>query len=101
MRSPLYVSRAVLRELRRTLEYPEIREKNPQLTPVIIDAFVARLMFRGVLIRDVPHVFEYGRDPGDEPYLDLAAAVSADYLVTRDQDLLFLATDHSIEAKQF
>ena len=41
------------------------------------------------------------RDPGDEPYIDLAAAVQADYLVTRDNDLLSLATDHTTEAKQF
>jgi predicted nucleic acid-binding protein len=49
----------------------------------------------------VPHVLDVPRDPDDEPYLDLAAAVEADYLVTRDQDLLSLNTDHSIEAKQF
>src|SRR2546426_446599 len=76
------------------LAYPEIREKNPHVTTEVIDAFLARIMFRGVLNRDVPHVFDFPRDPDDAAYIDLAAAVSADYLVTRDQDLLSLATDH-------
>lgn len=97
----LHISKAVLRELRRILDYPELREKNPHLTREVIDEFLVRLVFRGVLQRDVPHIFTYPRDPEDEPYLDLAAAVQADYLVTRDNDLLALATDHSIEAKQF
>ena len=97
----LYLSKAILRELRRTLEYPEIREKNPHITDELIEDFLGHLAFRGVLVRNVAHVFDYPRDPDDEPYVDLAAAVHADYLVTRDNDLLCLATDHSIEAKQF
>jgi putative PIN family toxin of toxin-antitoxin system len=97
----LHLSRAILRELRRTLAYPEIRQRNPHVTDEVIDSFITRLLFRGVLLRNVPHVVEHPRDPKDEPYLDLAAAVNADFLVTRDNDLLYLTTDHSIEAKQF
>ena len=36
---------------------------------------------------------EYLRDPDDEPVLNLAIHVRADYLVVRDKDLLELATD--------
>lgn len=97
----LHLSRPILRELRRVLSYPEVRQKNPRITDELVDDFLTRLVFRGVLPRDVPHVFDYSRDPGDEPYIDLAAAVQADYLVTRDNDLLSLATDYSAEAKQF
>src|SRR5437763_325787 len=74
----LYLSKAIIREFRRTLTYPEIRRKNPQVTDEVIDTFLARLSFRGVLLRHVPHVFDYARDPNDEPYIDLAAAVNAD-----------------------
>jgi len=49
----------------------------------------------------VPRVQAYSRDPDDEMYLNLAIAAQADFIVTRDNDLLALATDHSIEAKQF
>lgn len=97
----LYISRPILRELRAVLAYPEIREKNLQVTDSVVEEFIKRVVYRGVLVRDVPHVVDLLRDPSDEPYLDLAAAVRADYLVTRDRDLLDLATDHATEAKQF
>ena len=97
----LHVSKPIIRELRAILAYPEIRERNPQLTDDVVTTFVNRLLFRGILSREVPSVFTLSRDPDDAPYVDLAAAVSADYLVTRDRDLLDLATDHSIEAKEF
>jgi len=90
----LYVSRAILRELRTVLDYPEIREKNPAVTDEVVEEFVNRVMYRGVLVRDVPHTVSFPRDPNDEPYLDLIAVARADYLVTRDRDLLDLATSH-------
>jgi uncharacterized protein len=97
----LHISKPIIRELRLALEYPEIRSRNPNLTTEVVDAFITRVAFRGMLYRDVPHVFDLPRDRDDEPYIDLAVAVGADYLVTRDQDLLSLATDYAIEAKQF
>ncbi len=97
----LYLSRPVLRELRAVLAYPEIRAKNPLVTDPIVNEFVVRVAYRGVLVRVVPHVVRFPRDPHDEAYLDLVAAVRADFLVTRDRDLLDLATDHTTEAKEF
>lgn len=95
------VSRQVLRELRAVLEYPSVRKKLPHLDDQRIEAFVERLAFRATLIRNVPHVFNYPRAHQDEPYVDLAAAANATYLVSRDRDLLDLATDHAILAKEF
>jgi putative PIN family toxin of toxin-antitoxin system len=97
----LYLSRQILRELQHVLEYPEIREKNPHVTDAIVAEFVNKIAYRGILVREVPHLVSYSRDPGDEPYLNLAAAVGADYLVSRDRDLLDLATNHATEAKEF
>jgi putative PIN family toxin of toxin-antitoxin system len=97
----LHVSRPILREVRRALAYPEIRQKNPRITDERVDAFLAQVSFRAVLHRNVPHAVDLPRDHNDEPYLDLAAAVGADYLVSRDNDLLSLMSNHSIEAKQF
>jgi putative PIN family toxin of toxin-antitoxin system len=97
----LYVSRQILQELRRILQYPELRLSNPQLTDVVIETFFRHLLFRGILIREVPHVFDLPRDPGDEPYIDLAAAVEADFLTSRDADLLSLMTDHGAVAQEF
>jgi predicted nucleic acid-binding protein len=38
-------------------------------------------------------VFSCPRDPDDEPYVNLAVAAGARYLVTRDKDLLDLMED--------
>ncbi|HEY2585963.1 MAG TPA: putative toxin-antitoxin system toxin component, PIN family [Tepidisphaeraceae bacterium] len=97
----VYVSRATLKELRAVLAYPSVREKLPGLDDQRIEAFVQRFAFRATLIRDVPHVFDYPRARQDEPYIDLAAAVEATHLVSRDRDLLDLATDHSLIGKEF
>ena len=96
----LCLSKPILRELRKILAYPEIRAKNPHVTDAVINEFVAHLLFRAVLTRDVPHVIDFSRDSGDEPYLDLAVATNAEYLVTRDKDLLSLPKVHSITAQQ-
>src|SRR5882672_1286158 len=74
----LHTSKAILRELRRALSYLEIRQKNPHVTDEMIDGFLTRILFRGILLRDVPHAMDLPRDPDDEPYLDLCAAVGAD-----------------------
>ena len=66
-----------------------------------IDSFVQHLAFHATLLRQVRHVFEYPRAKQDEPYVDLAAAAKANYLVSRDKDLLSLATNHSLIGKQF
>jgi putative PIN family toxin of toxin-antitoxin system len=96
-----FVSKAIIREFRKIWTYPGIVARNPHVTEAVVNDFVDYLLFRGTLVRDVPHVIDFPRDPHDEPYLDLALAVGADYLVTRDPDMLSLADGHSPEAKQF
>lgn len=100
-RATLFLSKPILREFRKILAYPDIRERNPQITDAVINEFIAKLLFRGILVRNVPHAIDFSRDPGDEPYLDLAVATNADDLVTRDKDLLSFADEHTIEAKHF
>ena len=100
-RIEVFVSRAVLKELRTVMCYPSVREKFPGLDDQSINLFVQQLAFRATMLRRVRHVFDYPRAKQDEPYIDLAAAARAKYLVTRDKDLLALATDHSLIGKQF
>ena len=64
-RVTLHVSKAILREPRRTLAYPEVRQRNPQLTDELTADLLREIVFRGVLHTAVPHVFEYARDPGN------------------------------------
>jgi putative PIN family toxin of toxin-antitoxin system len=97
----LFVSSATLDELKTVLAYEEVRTISPNLTALNIAAFLKRLEFRATRVRRVRHVIEHPRDPADEPYLDLAVAASADYLISRDKDLLSLMTSHTIASKEF
>jgi uncharacterized protein len=99
----VYFSRAVPKELRTVLQYPNptVRQKLPGLNDERIDFFLQQLVFRATFVRHVPHVFDYPRARQDEPYIDLAAAVKANYLISRDTDLLSLAIDRSLLGKQF
>lgn len=97
----VFLIRACLREFRDVMNCPSVRKQILDLTDEDINVFIDRLLFRGTLVRKVPHVFDYPRAVQDEPHVDLAAAADADFLVTRDLDLLSLAIDHSIIAKEF
>jgi hypothetical protein len=44
-------------------------------------------------MHDVPAAMQLPRDPKDEPYLNLAIATKASFIVTRDNDMLSLMKD--------
>lgn len=97
----LYLSEEILAEVEDVLNRPEIRTHFQSLTDEIVEAFLLRLRKCSQVIRRVPKKFTYSRDPDDEPYINLAAEAQADYLVSRDKDLLDLMTDYTAEAKEF
>ncbi|HTW93947.1 MAG TPA: putative toxin-antitoxin system toxin component, PIN family [Tepidisphaeraceae bacterium] len=97
----VFTSRAALKELRLVLNYPTVRQKLPGLDDARIEAFMQRFVFRATLVRKVGRLFHYPRAKQDEPYLDLAAAAKATHLVSQDSDLLSLASDHTLIAKEF
>lgn len=100
-RVELFISKQTVAELRRVLDYEEVRAISPNLTALETTAFIRRLTFRATLVRRVRHVFDYPRDRNDEPYINLAVAAKAHFLVSRDKDLLTLMTGHSAIAKRF
>jgi putative PIN family toxin of toxin-antitoxin system len=79
----LCVSEEIMGEVRDVLARPKVRVKFPALTDQIVGRFLAALEDRAALIPDVPRVFQFGRDSKDEPYINLAIAARADYLVSR------------------
>lgn len=97
----LYMSEEVLTEVEDVLNRPEIRNHFQTLTDEIVEAFLLRLQKHSQIIRSVPNEFSYSRDPDDEVYINLAVCAEADYLVSRDKDLLGLMTAYTIEAKEF
>lgn len=95
------VSREVLAEAEDVLNRPEIRAHFPDLTDEIIGAFLKRLQKLSVLIHPIPKKFSYPRDEDDEPYINLAVAAGADFIISRDRDLLDLMKGHSNDDKEF
>ena len=87
----LCLSKEILSEVRDVMARPRVRQKFSVLTEQFIDNFLAVLEKRAVIISEVPRVFAYERDPKDEPYINLAIAAGARYIVSRDNDLLDLA----------
>jgi uncharacterized protein len=100
-RISVYVSRATIGELKAVFMYPTVREAFPGLTDSHVAEFLDQLLYKAEVVRRVRHLLDYPRARQDEPYIDLAAAAKADYLVTRDKDLLSLMTGRSHACKQF
>lgn len=97
----LYVSKLILAEAHYVLNRPEVRARLRKLTNVAVEALFERLTQRAPLIRQVPKRFAYRRDPKDEPYINLAVAMKADYLVSRDNDLLDLMKWETEAGREF
>jgi uncharacterized protein len=98
-RISLVVSDSILAELHDVLARPRIRSKNPGINDESVEAFCARVRQVARHIDPVPSSFTLPRDPDDEPYLNLAIAVNADFLATRDNDMLDLMRDASFRAQ--
>lgn len=88
-----YLSPATLAEVSEVLHRPKSRKRFKTLTAERVDEFLRELQNAAVLLESVPQAFTYPRDPVDEPYVNLALAAGANYLVTWDNDLLDLMGD--------
>lgn len=100
-RVSLAVSREVLAEIGDVLSRSRLRERYPDLTDQRVEWLIALLVHKGRLFRRVKRRYKYQRDPSDEPYVDLAIEAQADFLVTRDRDLLDLMKWESEEGRAF
>ena len=97
----LFLSRPILREIRDVLSRPEIQARFSELTEETVDSFVERLRKSSALIEPVPRRFDYPRDVDDEAYVNLAIEVEADFLVSRDKDLLDLMKWTTQDGREF
>jgi len=97
----LFLSPDVLAEVTDVLNRPEIRKSLKTITPERVERFLADIAAKATTISEVPKQFTYARDPKDEPYLNLALAARAEYLVAWDKDLLALMDDKTPDGKDF
>lgn len=97
----LIVSQYVLDEIQDVLTRPETQSKFSQATEENVANFIDELINFAVFVPTVSNAFEYPRDPKDVPYINLAVQEDANYIVSRDKDLLDLMTGYDEESKQF
>jgi putative PIN family toxin of toxin-antitoxin system len=90
----LFVSADILEEVRDVLYRPALRKAfDKKLTDDIAQDFLDHVVDVAHAAEHVPPVYRLDRDPDDEPYLNLAIATQASFLVTRDHHLLDLMDD--------
>lgn len=97
----LFLSAEILEEMREVMTRPEFLAKFETVTETMIEKYLEQLAKKSVFVRSVPKEFTLSRDPDDEPYINLAIESEADYIVTRDHDLLDLMTGYDAESKEF
>jgi len=98
-RVTLCLSTAILAEVRDVLTRPKTLRRFPLLSPEWAETFVRNAESKAVVLGEVPHAMALDRDPKDEPYLNLALAAQANYLVSRDLDLLDLMKDQGFRQR--
>lgn len=97
----LFVSDEILDEIADVLMRPKLQERYSLLTKERADKLVETLKQKATVIKSVPKKFSYSRDPKDEKYINLAVESEADYIISRDKDLLDLMTGYTDECKDF
>jgi len=97
----LFVSEAILREVRDVLGREELRRKLPAIKDRLVNALLLKLEGRAILTTNVPEEYKYDRDPNDKKYLNLAIVSNASYLVSKDGDLFELLSTETDVARRF
>lgn len=97
----LFVSKDTLSEIRDVILRPNILTRLPDADDFQIEIFIEYITSISTFVEDVLHKFDFERDPKDEIIIDLAVEADADYIVSRDKDLLDLMTGYTDECKDF
>ena len=84
----LFMSDAVLDELRQLPGKPFCFRQG--ITDAVVADFITELLPRLTYVDDVPKAFEHPIDSDDSDYVNLAIAVGAELIVSRDNHLLNL-----------
>lgn len=97
----LYLSAETLAEIEDVFTRPKFRNRFPALTDEMIETFLAGVKNKAEILKDTPPHFQLERDPKDEKYINLAIEADAEYIVSRDKDLLDLMTGFDDDSKEF
>ncbi|HMV87849.1 MAG TPA: putative toxin-antitoxin system toxin component, PIN family [Blastocatellia bacterium] len=98
----LFISRKIIFEVQDVLSRNEIRTRFKTITDQRAAEFIDCVRRAASLVKTIPQHFDYQeRDVKDEPYINLAIEVQADYLVSRDNDLLDLMNWNQEAGREF
>jgi putative PIN family toxin of toxin-antitoxin system len=100
-RLSLVITPEILAEMRDVLSRSRLRQDFHLLTDEKVDRLLELLLLKSKMLHDVPRRFELTRDPDDEPYLNAAIEAGAQFLVSRDRDLLDLMNLNTSEGRDF
>lgn len=92
----LCLSREIIEELRSRLLYRRKIRKHYQYADEQVHRYCQDLEASARLITDLPRVQVVTRDPNDDMVIACALAAQAEYIVTRDKDLLSIARHEGI-----
>lgn len=89
----LFVTDQTFDEIRDVISRPRLIQKYPILASTRAEIVLRSVAAQAIFITDIPEVFKLDRDNDDEVFINLAIIAKADYLVSRDNDLLDLRHD--------
>jgi putative PIN family toxin of toxin-antitoxin system len=95
----LFASLAILAEVRDVLSRNRLRKRFPRLTDTRVEHFLQHIGEIAQLHSSVPSVFTLQRDADDALYVDVALGAGAQFLVSRDKDLLDLMSDSAFRSQ--
>lgn len=95
----VFVTEAILAEIEDVLTRPKLREKYPVLTDEKVIEVLRAIRAHAVIVEEIIRFYTFERDADDEVIINLALTCEAEFLVSRDKDLLDLRDDESFTGK--
>ena len=95
----LIVTDAVLDEVEDVISRPSMVSKYSQLRTSRPRSMIEKIYSRAIIAENPKRIFTFQRDPTDEIFINLALANHADYLVSRDNDLMDLRSDSQFSSQ--
>ncbi len=93
----LYTATEILQEIRYVLlEKPHIRNRYTYSSEKV-ETFINYLKDISIIVAQLPEIRVIERDPKDDMIIACAVAASADYIISRDRDLLDLGNYQQIQ----
>lgn len=92
-----YCTEDILKEIRRVLIEEQRIRKKYRYADEQVDAFLEGVRVAALMVEVLPDIDVIKRDPKDDKVLACALAAQAQYIVTRDKDLLDLSSYQGVE----